>query len=64
MGGVPFYVTRLGGRWFVKLDEKHFGPFTDQREAIDAAVLAARQTQRRQVLVEGNGATAWKEWSY
>ena len=64
MGSVPFYVTRMGGRWFVKFDEKHFGPFTDQREAIDAAVLAARQTQRRQVLVEGSGATPWKEWAY
>ena len=64
MVGVPFYVTLLGGRWFVKLDEKHFGPFTDQREAIDAAVLAARQTRRAQILVQGASVTSWEEWAY
>ena len=64
MGGVPFYVTQLGGRWFVKLDDKHFGPFVDRREAIDVAVLAARQTSRPQILVQGQDATPWKEWAY
>lgn len=64
MGSVPFYVTLLGERWFVKLDDKHFGPFGDQREAIDAAVLAARQTRRSPVLVQDRDATSWKEWAY
>ena len=64
MGKVPFYVTLLGGRWFVKLEQKHFGPFSDQREAIDAAVTAARMTRRSQVLVQGAAATSWKEWAY
>ena len=64
MGGRAFYVTRMGGRWFVKLEDKHFGPFGDQREAIDAAVLAARQTRRSPILVQGRDATSWKEWAY
>ena len=64
MGKVPFYVTLLGGRWFVKLEQNHFGPFSDQREAIDAAVMAARMNSRSQVLVQGAGATSWKEWAY
>ena len=64
MGGSAVYVTRLGGRWFVKLGERHFGPFDDEREAIDAAVLAARQTRRSLVLVQGPDASSWKKWAY
>lgn len=37
-----YYVVLKENTWFIKLNEKHYGPYQTQQSAIDAAVNACK----------------------
>lgn len=68
MARVHYYVVLHEGEWKVKLDDKHYGPYTTQAAAIRAAVDAAHSTGTKggdaQVLVQGQNHQFRTEWTY
>jgi hypothetical protein len=65
MSRVQYFVTLYQGQWMVKLQGKHYGPYTTQKEASRAAIDAAHKTGgNTQVLVQGENNQFRTEWTY
>lgn len=68
MARAQYFVVLHDGRWKIKLDGKHYGPYTTQRAAIKDAVDAAQKSGNNghdaQVLVQGENNQFRTEWTY
>ena len=68
MARTQYFVVLHEGEWKVKLDGKHYGPYTTQALAIRAAVDAAHgwgaKGHDAQVLVQGTSNQFRTEWTY
>lgn len=68
MARTAYYVVNHQGEWKISLDQKHYGPYATQAEAIRVAVDAAHETGRKggdaQVLVQGVNSQFRTEWTY
>ncbi|CFX09478.1 conserved protein of unknown function [Candidatus Filomicrobium marinum] len=63
-----YFVVLHDGQWKISFNQKHFGPFNTQADAIRAAVDAAHSAGRNgkdaQVLVQGRDNRFRTEWTY
>lgn len=69
MARTVYYVVLHEGQWKIKLGDKHYGPYSSQREAIRHAVDTAhkegqKNTDGAQVLVQGENHQFRTEWTY
>jgi hypothetical protein len=68
MARIHYYVVLHNGQWKIKLDDKHYGPYATQADAIRAAVDAAHkaggQGHDAQVRVQGADNQFRTEWTY
>lgn len=63
-----YYVVLHQGEWKISYNEKHYGPYNTQKQAIRVAVDAAHQSGLQgvdsQVLVQGVNNQWRAEWTY
>jgi hypothetical protein len=63
-----YYVVLHQGQWKIKYNDKHYGPYSSQRNAIRSAVDAAQKAGEKgnggQVLVQGENNQFRTEWTY
>jgi hypothetical protein len=64
-----YYVVFHGGQWKVSYNEKHYGPYANQRAAyMDAAKAAneqGKQGHQAQVFIQRRDNNQWRaEWTY
>jgi uncharacterized protein DUF2188 len=65
MSRTRYYVVLHEGRWKIKLNDTHYGPYDTQAAAIRAAVDAAHKNRGdSQVLVQGQNNQFRTEWTY
>lgn len=68
MARLQYFVVLHQAEWKISFNQKHFGPYNTQAEAIQAAVDAAHQSGRSghdaQVLVQGMNNQFRTEWTY
>lgn len=68
MARIHYYVVLHSGQWKIKLDDKHYGPYATQADAIRAAVDAAHKAGENghdaQVRVQGTNNQFRTEWTY
>lgn len=68
MAREQYFVVLHQGQWKISYTQKHYGPYTTQREAIKAAVDAAHKAGVKgldaQVLVQGENNQFRTEWTY
>ena len=68
MARQQYFVVQHDNDWKVKFDGMHYGPYPNQKAAIDAAVEAAQSAgtsgQDAQVLVQGVNQLFRTEWTY
>lgn len=68
MARARYFVVLHEGEWKIKFDEKHYGPYPTQRDAIRAAVDAAHESGKKgldaQVLIQGENNQFRTEWTY
>lgn len=65
MARAQYFVVLHEGKWKIKFDGKHYGPYDTQRAAIRAAVDSAHKAQGdSQVLVQGENNQFRTEWTY
>ncbi|WP_081991283.1 DUF2188 domain-containing protein [Inquilinus limosus] len=63
-----YFVVHHQGEWKISYEQKHYGPYPTQKDAIRAAVDAAHETGKNghdaQVLVQGTNNQFRTEWTY
>lgn len=68
MARAQYFVVLHEGQWKISFKGEHYGPFTTQKDAIDAAVGAAHTSGQgghdAQVLVQGVNNQFRTEWTY
>lgn len=68
MARAQYFVVLNAGEWKIKFEDKHYGPYTTQRAAINAAVTAAHSSGEKgvdaQVFVQGEDHQFRTEWTY
>jgi hypothetical protein len=68
MARAVYYVVLHQGAWKIKHDDKHYGPYRTQaeaiRDAVDTAHKAGKQGHDAQVLVQGRDNQWRTEWTY
>jgi hypothetical protein len=68
MARAVYYVVFHQNQWKIKLDDKHYGPYATQAEAIrlavDAAHSAGKSGHDAQVLVQAQNNQWRTEWTY
>lgn len=68
MARARYFVVLHEGQWKIKFEDKRYGPYRTQRDAIHAAVDAAhgagKQGHDAQVLVQGENHQFRTEWTY
>jgi hypothetical protein len=68
MSRAQYFVVNYQGSWKISFNDKHYGPYATQRDAIRVAVDAAHQTGKNgkdaQVLIQGENNQFRTEWTY
>jgi hypothetical protein len=68
MARVHYYVVLHQNEWKIKFDDRHYGPYGTQKQAIRSAVDAAQTSGKNghdaQVLVQGENHQFRTEWTY
>lgn len=69
MARTQYFVVLHENKWKIKLNDKHYGPFSTQKEAIRKAVDTANIEGKNnpdgaQVLVQGEDHRFRTEWTY
>ncbi|MGV2495064.1 DUF2188 domain-containing protein [Pelagerythrobacter aerophilus] len=65
MARAQYFVVLHQGQWKISFNQKHYGPYDTQRDAIRAAVDAANESKgNSQVLVQGENNQFRTEWTY
>jgi len=68
MARAIYYVVLHQGQWKIKHNDKHYGPYSTQAEAIRIAVDTAKKAGENgydaQVLVQGTNHQFRTEWTY
>jgi hypothetical protein len=63
-----YFVVRQEDLWFIKFDEKEYGPYKTEREAmlfaIDAAQKLGEQGEETQVLLKGANGDTLAVWTH
>jgi hypothetical protein len=68
MARAQYVVVIKNGEWMIAFEDKHYGPYGTQRDAIRVAVDAAHKSGANghdaQVLVQGTDNKFRTEWTY
>ena len=68
MARMQYFVVLHEGQWKIKVDGKHYGPYSSQASAIRVAVDTAHEAGKKghdaQVLVQGTNNQFRTEWTY
>ena len=68
MARTQYVVVSSNGEWMIALNDKHYGPYSTQKEAIRYAVDAAHKHGAKgndsQVLIQGTDSKFRTEWTY
>jgi hypothetical protein len=68
MARAQYFVVLHNGEWKINFEQKHYGPYRTQADAIRAAVDAAHSSGAKgidaQVLIQGRDNKFRTEWTY
>ena len=68
MARLQYFVVRHQGEWKISFENKHYGPYKTQKDAIRTAVDTAHKAGKNgndaQVLVQGEDGKFRTEWTY